>query len=289
MTANIESCSAILFCYNEASYIEKSIHSLLSQSVPFSEIIVVDDYSTDTTPELINQLSFKFPQIKYVLNQYAKGKVHAYQTGLERVKSEYFFVMGSDDEAMPNLVELSLQRIQQLKVPFFFHSSTFIDEKSYDISGQFISSFDPRSCFIYNKTGAFIFGHTDIIPLIIPFPIGLEFEDWYTVLCLYEKFGNVNTCQTPLIRYRIHSQSDSQASRWDWERRQHLLQRDIRFLSLISEQLPGLGKLRAKESLMFRTRLLRSLPMLGHNMHTTKLFVKTYLSFLLSRLISYIR
>ena len=262
---------------------------MLNQTVPFHEIIVVDDYSTDNTSLLIQQLATRNPQIKYVLNHYAKGKVHAYQCGLEHVKSDYFFVMGSDDEAMPNLLEYSLTKITTSIVPFFFHSSKFINESSADINGQFISSFDSESCFIYNRTGAFIFGRADIIPVFTPFPKGLEFEDWYTVLRLYEHFGDVETCSSPLIKYRIHSQSDSQASRWDWPRRQRLLQRDIRFLSLLVEYLSETGKKRAQESLRFRKRVLKGIPTIGHNFYTSRLFVKTYISLLLTRFISCLR
>ncbi len=52
--------SVIVPCYNEEETINLCIESLLSQTYKPLEIIVVDDASTDKTPEIISRYAVKF-------------------------------------------------------------------------------------------------------------------------------------------------------------------------------------------------------------------------------------
>ncbi|AKH20844.1 glycosyltransferase family 2 protein [Sedimenticola thiotaurini] len=283
-----KSVSAVLFCYNEVEYIQKTIRSIQNQSIAVENIIIVDDFSTDGTVKVIKQLASTDGRIQCIQNKYKKGKVGAYQTGLERVRTEYFFVIGADDEANPNLVKESLEYIEKNETSFVFNSAEMIDENSCPLNRQFISSFDAATCFYYNKTGGLIFARSKIIEEIIPFPSQLEFEDWYTVLTLFQRFGRVETSVQPLIKYRIHSRSDSQASRWDWHRRRSLLERDIRFLKLMRQREATNESAREElsRSIRFRERLIRGLPSLGKDIRMSMILLKSYLSLSLSRIIS---
>lgn len=276
--------SAVLFCFNEARYIEKAIRSLQNQSVAVDEIIVVDDYSTDGTVDIVKKMASVDKRISCLNNAYEKGKVGAYQTGLEAVRTEFFFVMGADDEANPDLVNISLKYFENIKTPFFFHSAELIDENSSPLGRTFVSSFDLETCFYYNKTGGLIFARREAIRNFIPFPEQLEFEDWYTVLTLYQHYGVIETCSVPLVRYRIHSESDSQASRWNWHRRLGLLERDLRFLRLMQQRVTNDSfKSKLQHSILFRERLIRGLPTLDKGVRISMALLKTYFSLALSR------
>ena len=48
--------SVIMPCYNMASYVSDSIKSVIAQTYPHWELLIVDDASTDHTVELINNL-----------------------------------------------------------------------------------------------------------------------------------------------------------------------------------------------------------------------------------------
>lgn len=284
------SVSAVLFCYNEEKYIGKVIQSLLDQTYPIQQIIIADDFSDDETARVIEYYATLDHRIVLLKNAYTKGKVWAYQTALQAVQTEFFFVIGSDDEADKNLVMSSLKFIENNSCPFFFHSAILIDENSNQLEGGFISHFDPTSCYFYHKTGGFIFANRSVIEKIIPFPSGLEFEDWYTVLTLFEAYGFIKTCIQPYVRYRIHSGSSSQSSRYDWKRRKELLIRDLRFLAIMKTKLLGQNSKRAiSKSVRFRQRLLKGLPMTGSSLKVTFLFLKTYLSITLARFVSLVR
>lgn len=55
---------AIIPACNEASYIHRSLKTLLQQTVPPDRIIVVDDGSTDATPDIVHQLAVEHPSIR---------------------------------------------------------------------------------------------------------------------------------------------------------------------------------------------------------------------------------
>lgn len=281
------SVSAVLFCFNEEKYIGKAIESLQKQTLALHKIIIVDDYSTDNTVQIVREYAQLDARIVIIENPYLKGKVSAYQKGLETVESDYFFVVGADDEVDVNLVEASITYISSLNQPFFFNSAKLINEKSEPLGRYFISSFNPISCYSYNKTGGLLFAHSSVIKNIIPFPNNLEFEDWYTVLKLFEIYGDIPTCTTPYVRYRIHSESNSQSSRLDFNRRKRLLQRDLKFLEIMLLTLQtDIAKAAIQSSINFRRKLLIGLPTLGSSLYLSKLYIKSYFSMTLARLVS---
>ena len=284
------SVSAVLFCYNEEKYIGKVIQSLLDQTYPIQQIIIADDFSDDETVRVIEYYATLDNRIILLKNAYTKGKVWAYQTALQAVRTQFFFVIGSDDEADKNLVMSSLKFLENNSCPFFFHSAILIDENSNQLEGSFISHFDSTTCYFYHKTGGFIFAKRSVIEKIIPFPSGLEFEDWYTVLSLFEAYGFIMTCIQPYVRYRIHSGSSSQSSCYDWKRRKELLIRDLRFLAIMKAKLVGKNaKYAILKSILFRQRLLKGFPTLDSNLNVTFLFFRTYLSIVLARFVSFMR
>jgi rhamnopyranosyl-N-acetylglucosaminyl-diphospho-decaprenol beta-1,3/1,4-galactofuranosyltransferase len=94
MTNNLEDESMEVACvvvtYNNGSSIGNLIEALLTQSKQLEEIVVVDNASSDATPEIVKQ---KFPQVTLVANEsntgvgggYAQGMGYAYQKGYEWV------------------------------------------------------------------------------------------------------------------------------------------------------------------------------------------------------------
>ena len=87
--------------YNRKDYLAKSLDSLLAQTYPNCQIVVVDDGSTDGTAEMMRE---KYPQIKYVYQSNAgdnAAKNHAAQIAA----GEYIVFNDSDDLFMPDAIE----------------------------------------------------------------------------------------------------------------------------------------------------------------------------------------
>jgi len=74
--------SIVLPTYNGAKYIRQSIDSCLNQTYKNIELIIVNDGSTDGTPEIIR--SYEDGRIKYLTHEKNKGLPHALNTWARR-------------------------------------------------------------------------------------------------------------------------------------------------------------------------------------------------------------
>lgn len=94
--------SLIIPTYNRGALIERTLRSALDQSVPFNEIIVVDDGSTDNTPEVVQQFSDRVHYIR-TANQ---GVQKARNAGVANAKSDRVAFCDSDDLLDPDYVDV---------------------------------------------------------------------------------------------------------------------------------------------------------------------------------------
>lgn len=91
--------SVIIPTYNRAHLLAKSVESVLRQTLEPLEIIIVDDFSTDNTKEIVE--SFHNEKIKYVTNQRTKGANGARNTGVLIAKGDFIAFQDSDDVWLP--------------------------------------------------------------------------------------------------------------------------------------------------------------------------------------------
>jgi glycosyltransferase involved in cell wall biosynthesis len=87
--------SIIIPTYNRSNEIVKAIDSVLNQDFKDFEIIVIDDFSTDGTEELIRGL--EIPNLVYIKNQRTKGASGARNSGCAIAKGEWLAFLDSDD------------------------------------------------------------------------------------------------------------------------------------------------------------------------------------------------
>lgn len=101
--------SIIIPVYNEQKTIEailKRVHSVVIPSVK-KEIIIVDDYSTDSTRKILSELKKQYSSITVLLHKTNQGKGAAIHTGLKKVTGEYILIQDADLEYNPkDLVSL---------------------------------------------------------------------------------------------------------------------------------------------------------------------------------------
>lgn len=90
-----EKISIVIPCYNVGFYINKCLESILSQTYPNLEVIVVNDGSTDDTEELINRF-MSDNRIKYI-NQTNAGVSSARNIGIDSATGDLLAFVDSDD------------------------------------------------------------------------------------------------------------------------------------------------------------------------------------------------
>ena len=87
--------SILMLTYNRASFIGEAITSVLAQTYTNFEVIIIDDGSTDDTPEVVN--SFNDPRIRYIKNDTNQGLIVRRKESLACAKGKYVAVIDSDD------------------------------------------------------------------------------------------------------------------------------------------------------------------------------------------------
>ena len=88
--------SIIIPVYNDELYLKRCLDSLINQTLKEIEIIVVDDGSTDNTPQILNDYSKKDSRIK-VITQVNSKQGAARNNGLKHAAGEYVSFVDSDD------------------------------------------------------------------------------------------------------------------------------------------------------------------------------------------------
>ena len=104
--------SIIVPAYNIESYIEKTVESICAQTYRDLEIILVNDGSSDRTPELLNELANRDERIK-VIHKENGGVTRARLCGVEAATGEWIGFVDGDDYIEPQMYEMLLSNAQK--------------------------------------------------------------------------------------------------------------------------------------------------------------------------------
>lgn len=99
--------SVIIPTYNRAKTIGRTIESILLQSYDNFEIIIVEDGSKDETISILQQYTDK--RLRVICHDVNKGVTAAKNTGLNNIRGEWFTILDSDDEIVPEALETMMK------------------------------------------------------------------------------------------------------------------------------------------------------------------------------------
>jgi len=174
--------SVIITTYNYAHTVGVAIDSALAQTYPELEVLVVDNCSTDATPELVERYRTD-PRFRYVRNESNIGMVPNHNKGLRESRGEYVVFLSADDFLLPGHVLQSYRFLQDHpEIDVLYASTFFVDE-----SGRFIGIRQMSG----QPIGAYVGGRNEFACLFTDgcymcFPTMLMRRD------LYERFGELD-------------------------------------------------------------------------------------------------
>lgn len=102
--------SIIVPVYNTADYLEECINSLLNQNYLDTEILIVDDGSTDNSWEILKQITFGHNHIKLFRKENG-GQGSARNLALDHAEGEYVLFVDSDDWISKDMCKILLQNL----------------------------------------------------------------------------------------------------------------------------------------------------------------------------------
>jgi glycosyltransferase involved in cell wall biosynthesis len=105
---NDDVVSVIIPCYKQAEFLKEAIDSVLMQTYPHFEVIVVDDGSPDNLTEIVCQ----YPQIKFI-RQPNQGAAIARNNGIRSSCGSYVIFLDSDDRLTPNALQIGVKFLSE--------------------------------------------------------------------------------------------------------------------------------------------------------------------------------
>ncbi|HZI63024.1 MAG TPA: glycosyltransferase [Pyrinomonadaceae bacterium] len=123
--------TVILPVYNGENYVRFAVESVLNQTVKDLELVVVDDGSSDSTPEIIGSYG---PPVRYV-KQENTGVAGAFNHGLQLARGKYISWLSHDDIFHPQKLEKQLEALSKLDSP----GICYTDIESIDSEGKVVT------------------------------------------------------------------------------------------------------------------------------------------------------
>ena len=97
--------SVIIPTYNSKAFIKRTVESVLNQTYPHFELIIVDDGSQDATSGILKDLANKDGRIQIITTPNSGGPVVPTNIGVTVAKGKYIAFLDHDDEWRPNKLE----------------------------------------------------------------------------------------------------------------------------------------------------------------------------------------
>lgn len=105
MNAYPVAVSVVVPCYNCERFLREAVQSILGQTFRDFELLLINDGSTDRTPEIFREFAAQDPRVRLLKNEMNSGICVALNKGLDAAQGEFVCRMDSDDLAMPDRLE----------------------------------------------------------------------------------------------------------------------------------------------------------------------------------------
>lgn len=221
--------SVILPNYNYANYLSQRIDSILNQTYPFEELIILDDASTDESREVIEKYKQRDQRIKAVYNSTNTGSpFRQWDKGIKEANGDIIWIAEADDYCESNLLEVLIKPFldnnnvgisycqsnvvdntgqhkgqwhsKQNKKDTAFFTKSFLSDGSHFIKDHLIHNnvIPNASAVLFNKALYHIVGGVDFnIP---------KCADWYLWIKMLWS-AQVSFHHNPLNHFRRHEKS----------------------------------------------------------------------------------
>lgn len=208
-----DAISVVIPTYNRAHLIIESLQSVLDQTLQPYEIIVVDDFSTDNTEEIVKSLNS--PLIKFVKNSRKKGANGARNTGILMAQGEYIAFHDSDDIWFPKKLEeqyLILKKYTENYICFCSMVSVNAQKQENIIPKRHVStSMVPKILENRNVISTqTIFMHSKLAKDVLFDEDLKRYQDWDFVLRLIDRNVLVFHLNKILVKQNINETSITQ-------------------------------------------------------------------------------
>ena len=202
--------SVILPTLNRQELLPKAIDSILSQTYPDFELIVINDGSTDMTGKILNKYAQFDKRIKIITHQKNKGFAASVNEGIDHAQGEYIARLDDDDKSLPQRLEKQLQYMDEH--PDVAIVGTLITDDDTLQSADFINETNAAKMKIQQYCGLVPVAQPSILirkSFLDEFNIRWNgtynpAEDLKLYSEVYDNGGKISMIPEVLVWYRVH-------------------------------------------------------------------------------------
>jgi glycosyltransferase involved in cell wall biosynthesis len=209
--------SVCLASYNGEKYLEEQLKSIINQLNVDDEIIIVDDFSNDSTVKVIN--SFKDEKIKIFINEVNKGHVYSFGKAISLATKDIIFMSDQDDIWLEGRVDFMKEKLINSEAMLVSSNSNFVDSDGKVIDFEIDGVHSECSNKYFKNIIDIIVGKTnyygctmvlkkELKELILPIPSYVESHDLWIAIAANISKSNRHLNNSTLLR-RIHGENAS--------------------------------------------------------------------------------
>lgn len=210
MNKSIPEITVIMAAWNSEKFIEDSIKSVLSQSKRDFEFIIVDDYSQDSTAEIVMKFALRDDRIKFLRNEENKGAAASRNRAILLARGKYIAIVDSDDICYEDRLKIQYEFLESSADIFLCSSSfAYINDRNQilsvskaNLSYEKVKLELPKKNIIHNPTVMFRSNRGYLFRE--KFAQAEDYDLWLRSLSNNEKMVVLDNV---LMKYRVHSTS----------------------------------------------------------------------------------
>lgn len=122
--------SVICTCYNQEAYVETALQSVIDQTYPNVELLVIDNASTDGSASRIRAFVARHPAVRFIEHSTNVGLCRAFNLGMYQTRGTYMIDLAADDVLLPNRITRQVDAFARLPEDYavVFSNAQYIDE-----------------------------------------------------------------------------------------------------------------------------------------------------------------
>jgi glycosyltransferase involved in cell wall biosynthesis/Tfp pilus assembly protein PilF len=186
----IPKISIYITSYNQKKYLVEAIESVLCQTLKPSQIIVVDDGSTDGSQNLIRSYARKFPSLFVpVFHEKNCGVAASRINALHKITGDYVSYLDGDDRYLPTKLEKEFCALVEQNNAYIAYSNNYYVSSSGNRFGTWIDNETPPQGYVFPQTFGRMFPKRSLFRMEL-----VNYQAWKAVgfhdpsLSLYEDF-----------------------------------------------------------------------------------------------------
>ena len=212
--------SVVMPVFNNEEFIAESVRSVQAQTYPHWELILVDDASTDGTPQVIRELADGDSRIRIRRHRQNMGVAHARNSAMEAAQGQYLAFLDGDDTWLPEKLETQIRYMHEHGAGF-----TFTRYRRMNGDGNVSSEVPvPRRVTYSHLLKGNVIGCLTVVIDRAKLPDfameTVEHEDYVAWLKLLKMGHIARGIRMDLARYRVTSSSVSsdkaRSAAWTW-------------------------------------------------------------------------